>query len=352
MFISITIEDSSVETKQLIAEHYNTLEGRKRLTESLHHEIEKAARILKRKYCYDATIAEYMDDFRQSFSLYLIEHAPLWKRALSFDSLSAFFRTELDYFIGEQSDSIKRSGYRTLARWTRDALRSDNTFSYREIRGQKQRALLIFGLTIWKKEKPLFKTLHGSFQQFRDEIRAYDIALSFNPLTQTKPEFNALVERGVYHKNIETQIQECTKTLVSLANSWCSIAELISGFRMFWLGFEKSDELISDEIAIKSAELDYLLYEDAVTEMKKFLIECQPVEISILQTLLLKQSGHKVRFQDSAQKHGITPSSVTERKRKLFERLSATLSAHDEGFKQMLLTTLIELVPTSKEDIT
>lgn len=352
MFISTTLEDLIVKTKQLIAEHYETLSGRKRLIESLHHEIEKAAHILKRKYCYDATIAEYLDDFRQSFSLYLMEHSSIWKRALSFDSISAFFRTELDYFIGEQSEHLKRSGYRTLARWTRDALRSDDTFSYREISGQRQRTLLIFGLAIWKEERALFKSLPVSFQQFSDKIRAFDIALSFNPLTQTKPEFNALVERGIYHKSIDTQIQECAKVLISLAESWCSVAELISGFRTFWLGFEKGDELISDEIAIKSAEFDALLYEDAAKEMQKFLTECQPVEISILQTLLLKQSGHKVRFQDSAQKHGITPSSVTERKRQLFERLSTTLSAHDEGFKQMLITTLIELVPTSTEDIT
>jgi len=349
MFEVTDIEGVEMDFKTLITEKYRSYSGRKLLTGSLCNDIEKAAAILRKKYKLDAVIAENMDDFKQSFMIYLIEHESIWSRSFSFESLAAFFKMELDYFIGEQTEKLLRNGYRTLARWTRDSLRSDNRFNDRQKKNRKQRVFVIFGLSRWIDEKPVFGEVHNSFLGLKEKISDSNVFMTFDPVTQTKPDFDQLVSSGNYESSITDQIRNCSEVLLDASQSWCSVAQLISGFRDYWLELKAPDEQIGDDVAVRSADLDDLLYSEAVVTMKEFIGQCSYTEFSILKALLSDDSSGKIKMTDVAKQHGVSSSTITDQKKKLFLKLSKVLSESDEQLMHITMTALIDLVDTFGE---
>jgi hypothetical protein len=285
-----------------------------------------------------------MDDFKQSFIIYLIEHESVWERSFSFESLSAFFKMEMDYFIGEQTEKLLRTGYRTLARWTRDSLKSDDRFIDRQEKNRKQRIFVIFGLSRWKDDKPLFGEVHNSFLGLKEKINKSKVFMTFDPVTQTKPDFDQLVASGAYESGITDQIRNCSEVLLEASQSWCSVSELIAGFRDYWLTLKAPDEQIGDDVAVRSAQMDDLLYTDAVSTMKVFLGECSYIEFSILKALLSDESSGKIRLTDVAKMHGVSSSTITDQKRKLFLKLSQVLSELDEQLMHVTMSALADLV--------
>jgi|GEM_PF-6928862 len=344
MFVGTDIEGVKMDVKTLIAEKYKSRSGRKLLTGSLRNDIEKASVILRKKYKLDAVIVQNMDDFKQSFMIYLIEHESIWARSFSFESLSAFFKMEMDYFIGEQTEKLLRTGYRTLARWTRDSLRSDNRFNDRQKKNRRQRIFVIFGLSRWIDQKPLFGEVHNSFLGLKEKISESSVFMTFDPVTQTKPDFDQLVSSGNYESGIYDQIRNCSEVLLDVSQSWCSVAQLISGFRDYWLELKTPDEQIGDDVAVRSAEMDDLLYSEAVSTMKVFVGKCSYTEFSILKALLSDESSGKIKMTDVAKRHGVSSSTITDQKRKLFLKLSKVLSELDEQLMHVTMTALIDLV--------
>lgn len=310
-------EGVAMKIDELIRTNYSTKTGRRMLVEKLSSEIEKSARVLKIKYRLDRTITQSMDDIRQSFAIYLLEHESIWMRALSFETVSSFIKVEMDYFIAEHTEKTLRTGYRTLSRWTREALKDDERFEDRRKRGVNQRTVLIFGLKRWDEERSVFKEKYQSFCELRERVLSSNVRMSFNPVTQTKPDYSQLVRSGSYEFDIDEQIVMGSEVLIDASESWCSISDLISGFREFWLDFGGSD-LNSENVLSQIAESDVYLFEESGDKVRCFLGNCSFAEVSILKALFSRTES----LTEVAKRHGISPSTVTEKKKSIFKKIS------------------------------
>ena len=342
-------EGAVMKRKDLISQNLSSSSGRKMLTETFIDEIEKVSRILSMKYRLDPAVSENMEDITQFFAIYLLEHEAVWKRAMSFESLSAFFKTELDYFIGEQTEKERRSGYRTLAGWTRIALKTDDRFKNRETANRKQRKVLIFGLSQWKDEKPLFKELFHDFSELRDTVNEHNAVMTFNPVTQTKPVFSRLVQEGSYDSDIDEQIRDCSEVLIKVSGAWCSVSQLISGFSEFWLGLDVSDGPI-DDCVLKVADIDSLLLEEVAHQVKNFLGSCSFLEVSVLKVLFSDKKEGSMTFTDVARFHGLSTSTVSDRKKELLKKLSDTFVETDDTLITAVVNALADYLDSLQED--
>lgn len=344
MFI-LYFEGVAMQMLELIQQNCRTGNGRRMLVEKLSRDIEKAASILKMKYRLDRSISQNMDDIRQSFAVYLLEHESIWMRALSFEAVSSFIKVEMDYFIGEHTEKSLRSGYRTLSRWTREALKDDDRFDNREMRNSTQRTVLIFGLKTWEEGRSLFKEKYQSFSEFRERVISSGVRMSFNPVTQTKPDYSKLVKSGSYEFDIDEQIVMGSEVLLDTSGSWCSIADLISGFREFWLDFGGS-ELSSESLLLQIASEDDYVFEENGEKLREFLGGCSFMEVSVLKAFFSRSES----FSEVAKRHGVSPSSVTEKKKSILKKISEMFKGAGEHEVHSFLTVLADHLDSIREE--
>lgn len=305
---------------------------------------------MEAKYRYERDIMENMDDLMQLFALRLLSQGSLWGKMERFDTPAAFLKVEFDFFIDEMRESYRRDGYPTLARWVREALRGTHgkeTFNEKREEHRFGRGRISFGLVTWTDGGGDFGNRYGSWIPLQEKIQAAPVAMCFDPLTQTKPEYKELVERGRYACDIDTQICVGAETLMNISACRLTVDVLISGFKMFWLKLDGALVALPDDIAAPEKDATNDLSPNARKRFETWLESFDPIDREILAVFTgTQEASSGDGYGSIAERWKKARSTIAERKQRVVASLRMLLEAVGEEERLTLCSAVVDAAQT------